>query len=93
MAILSRNFILFFKMYIDIDSITTNYIVWNELKVTGKTKEHLDNKVAQIATICELREINKIIELSLDVFIEFRKFSDKNICHFSKRVQTCHLLC
>ena len=26
-------------------------------------------------------------------FTEFSKFSDKNICHYSKRAQTCHFLC
>ena len=26
-------------------------------------------------------------------FTEFRKFSDKNICHYSKKARTCHLLC
>ena len=31
-----------------------------------------------------------IIEFSLNVFIEFAEFSDKNICHYSKRAQTCH---
>ena len=34
-----------------------------------------------------------IFEFSLNVFIEFAKFSDKNIFHYSKRVQTCSLLC
>ena len=35
----------------------------------------------------------KLIEFSLNVFIEFTEFSDKNICHNSKRDQTCQLLC
>ena len=30
---------------------------------------------------------------SLNVFTEFAEFSNKNICHYSKRAQTCHLLC
>ena len=30
------------------------------------------------------------LEFFLNVFIEF---SDKDICHYSKRTQTCHLLC
>ena len=29
-------------------------------------------------------------EFSLNVFTEFAEFSEKNICHYSKRVQTCH---
>ena len=33
------------------------------------------------------------IEFSLNVFTEFNKFGDKNICHYSKRAQTCYLLC
>ena len=32
----------------------------------------------------------RIIEFSLNVFTEFSQFSDKNICHYSKRAQTCH---
>ena len=32
----------------------------------------------------------KRLEFFLNVFIEFR---DKNICHYSERSQTCHLLC
>ena len=35
----------------------------------------------------------KLIEFSLNVFTEFTEFSDKNICHNSKRDQTCQLLC
>ena len=31
-----------------------------------------------------------IIKFSLNVFTEFAEFSDKNICHDSKRAQTCH---
>ena len=30
------------------------------------------------------------IEFSLNVFIEFAEFGDKNVCHYSKRAQTCH---
>ena len=26
-------------------------------------------------------------------FTEFTEFSDKNICHYSKRARTCHVLC
>ena len=29
----------------------------------------------------------------LNVFTEFAEFGDKNICHYSKRTWTCHLLC
>ena len=29
-----------------------------------------------------------LIEFSLNVFTEFAEFSDKNICHYSKRAQT-----
>ena len=32
-----------------------------------------------------------ILEFFLNVFTEFSKFSDKNICHYSKRAQTCQL--
>ena len=32
-------------------------------------------------------------EFSLKVFTEFAEFSDKNICHYNKSIQTCHLLC
>ena len=32
------------------------------------------------------------LEFSLIVFLELAEFSDKNVCHHSKRVQTCHLL-
>ena len=34
-----------------------------------------------------------IFEFSLNVFTEFSEFSDKNICHYSKRAGTCQLLC
>ena len=27
------------------------------------------------------------------MLIEFSEFSDKNVCHYSKRAWTCHLLC
>ena len=30
------------------------------------------------------------IEFSLNVFTEFSKFSDKNICHYRKRALACH---
>ena len=30
------------------------------------------------------------MEFSLNVFTEFVEFSDKNICHYRKRTQTCH---
>ena len=30
------------------------------------------------------------MEFFLNVFTEFSEFSDKNICHYSKRAQTCH---
>ena len=33
------------------------------------------------------------MEFFLNVFTEFRKFSDENICHYSKRSRKCHLLC
>ena len=33
------------------------------------------------------------MEFSLNGFTEFSEFSDKNICHYSKRARTCHLLC
>ena len=29
----------------------------------------------------------------LNVFTEFAESSDKNICHYSKRAQTCYILC
>ena len=32
----------------------------------------------------------KPFEFSLNVFIEFSEFSDKNICHYSKRARMCH---
>ena len=31
--------------------------------------------------------------LLLNIFTELTEFIDKNICHYSKRAQTCHLLC
>ena len=31
-----------------------------------------------------------LIEFSLNVFTKFSEFNDKNICHYSKRAQTCH---
>ena len=31
-----------------------------------------------------------LFEFSLNVFAEFAGFSDKNICHYSKRARTCH---
>ena len=36
-----------------------------------------------------------LLEISLvpKCFTEFSQFSDKNICHYSKRAQTCHLQC
>ena len=34
-----------------------------------------------------------IIQFSLNFFTKFREFSDKNICHYSKRFWTGHLLC
>ena len=33
---------------------------------------------------------NLVFEFFLNVFTEFSKFSDKNICHNSERAQTCH---
>ena len=33
--------------------------------------------------------ILKLIEFSLNVFIEFLEFSDKNVWHYSKRARTC----
>ena len=33
------------------------------------------------------------MEFFLNVFTEVSEFSDKNICLYSKRIQTCHLLC
>ena len=33
------------------------------------------------------------LEFFLNVFTEFAEFSDKNICHYSKRAQNCHLVC
>ena len=33
---------------------------------------------------------NVTFEFSLNVFTEFTEFSDKNICHYNKRAQTCH---
>ena len=33
------------------------------------------------------------MEFFLNVFTEFAEFSDKIFCHYSKRAQTCHLLC
>ena len=33
------------------------------------------------------------LEFCVNVFTEFGEFSDNNICHYSKRVCTCHLLC
>ena len=35
----------------------------------------------------------ELFEFSLNVFTEFSEFNDKNICHYCKRVQICHLLC
>ena len=32
----------------------------------------------------------KPFEFSLNVFIEFSEFSEKNICHYSKRARMCH---
>ena len=29
-------------------------------------------------------------EFFLNLFVEFAEFNDKNICHYSKRAQTCH---
>ena len=41
---------------------------------------------------CISSSVKIIIGFSLNVFTEFSAFSDKNICHYSKRVQTCHLM-
>ena len=35
------------------------------------------------------RERFNTIEFSLNVFTEFAEFSDKNICHYSKKARTC----
>ena len=35
----------------------------------------------------------KAFQFSLNVFIKFTELSDKDICHYGKRVHTCHLLC
>ena len=35
----------------------------------------------------------RTLEFFLNVFTEFAEFSDKNSCHHSKGIQTCHLLC
>ena len=32
----------------------------------------------------------RTFDFSLNVFTKFNKFSDKNICHYSKRAWTCH---
>ena len=40
-----------------------------------------------------LERLLDTIEFSLNVFTEFAEVSDKNICHYSKGVQTCHHLC
>ena len=37
-----------------------------------------------------LRKTPSSIEFFLNVVTEFAEFSDKNICHYSKRAQTCH---
>ena len=31
----------------------------------------------------------ELVEFILNAFTEFSKFSDKNICHYSKRARTC----
>ena len=49
----------------------------------------------------ELTKVSKVFNLqekqthrNIGVFPKcFTEFSDKNICHYSKRAQTCHLLC
>ena len=41
----------------------------------------------------ETTSVNSNIKVFPKCFTKFAKFSDKNICHYSKRVQTCHLLC
>ena len=38
--------------------------------------------------VCDNYKI--LFEFSLNVFTEFSKFSDKNICHYSKCARTCH---
>ena len=45
-----------------------------------------------------MKDINAVLmnakfEISLNVFTEFAEFNDKNISHYSKSAQTCHLLC
>ena len=41
---------------------------------------------------CISSSVKIIIGFSLNDFTEFSAFSDKNICHYSKRVRTCHLM-
>ena len=38
-------------------------------------------------------EIDSTMDFSLNGFIEFTEFGDKNICHCNKRARTCNLLC
>ena len=45
---------------------------------------------ANLDNNCFSASPNVSIEFSLNVFTEIAEFSDKNICHYSKRAQTCH---
>ena len=44
--------------------------------------------IAVVVTVAPIEW--SLVEFSLNVFTEFVKFSDKNICHYSKGAQTCH---
>ena len=50
-------------------------------------------KVASFIFFFRVVKKTILFEFSLNVFTEFIEFSDKSICHYSKRAQTCHLLC
>ena len=37
-------------------------------------------------------KLKRVLKFILNVFLEFTEFSNKNICHYSKRARTSHLL-
>ena len=65
----------------------TGYYGKLHLLTRGQLTYPSNSLFTKSTTICET------IEFSLNVFTEFSEFSDKNICRYSKIVQTCYILC
>ena len=63
-------------------SFVTN--LWRYATVDGHKRQDTE----LFFTVWDINNVT--FEFSLNVFTEFAEFSDKNICHYNKRAQTCH---